>query len=72
MNRWLRLLLLVVLIGTLLYDIFVRLHSGYGHWWDRIPGYFILFGLVGSLASVFFAKFCGLHFLQKKVDYYDG
>lgn len=71
MNRWLRLILFIVLSGTLVYDLLIRIHSASGHWWDAVPGYFIIFGLVGSLASVYFAKFCGHHFLQKKVDYYE-
>lgn len=44
-------------------------HEG---WWNRIPAFFALFGFVGCLAIIYFAKTLGKLFLRKKGDYYDA
>ncbi len=40
-------------------------------WWDKIPGWWVLFGALGCLAIVVFAKTLGHLFLQKPEDWYD-
>ena len=41
-------------------------------WWNRIPAFFALFGLLGCLLIIFFAKSLGKLFLRKREDYYDA
>jgi len=41
-------------------------------WWNRIPAFFALFGFLGCLLFIFFAKSLGKLFLRKGEDYYDA
>ncbi|HDJ23564.1 MAG TPA: hypothetical protein ENF17_06725 [Candidatus Aminicenantes bacterium] len=45
--------------------------TNHGGWWLRIPGFFILFGLVGCLFLIIGAKALGQAGLLKDEDYYD-
>jgi len=47
--------------------------SGRGHAvfpWSRVTGFFALFGLLGCLALIGFAKLLGHFWLQRRDDYY--
>jgi len=41
-------------------------------WWARIPVFFAIFGFLGCVLIIFFAKSLGKHLLQKPEDYYDA
>lgn len=41
-------------------------------WWNRIPAFFALFGFIGCILIIFFAKSLGKLFLRKGEDYYDA
>lgn len=41
-------------------------------WWNRIPVFFALFGFVGCIVIIFFAKILGKLFLRKGDEYYDA
>jgi hypothetical protein len=41
-------------------------------WWDRIPAFFALYGFIGCLLIIVFAKSLGKLFLRKREDYYDA
>ncbi|MBU0575259.1 MAG: hypothetical protein KJ704_03340 [Proteobacteria bacterium] len=41
-------------------------------WWNRVPAFFALFGFLGCLLIIFFAKWLGKLFLRKGEDYYDA
>ncbi len=40
-------------------------------WWQQVPGFFALFGLVFCLVIVIVSKLLGHFWLQRKEDYYD-
>lgn len=44
-------------------------HDG---WWNRIPAFFALYGFIGCLLIIVFAKSLGKLFLRKREDYYDA
>lgn len=46
-------------------------HASHGHWWDHIPGFYAIFGLLGSLAMILISQGLGNRFIQKEEDYYD-
>jgi len=41
------------------------------HWWSSIPMFWILFGLIGCLLLIVFAKNILAPFIYKKEDYYN-
>ncbi len=41
------------------------------YWWDQVPGFYMIFGFLGCLALVGFAKTLGKILVQKSEDYYD-
>ena len=41
-------------------------------WWNNIPVFFALFGFIGCILIIFFAKLLGKLFLRKRTDYYDA
>lgn len=48
-------------------------HDSHGHsqWWNKIPGFFIFFGLLGCIFLILFAKKLGKYLLMKDENYYD-
>jgi hypothetical protein len=42
------------------------------HWWSGVPAFYALFGLLGCIVIILFAKVIGKHFLLKREDYYDA
>ncbi len=42
------------------------------HWWSSIPSFYALFGLLGCIVIILFAKVIGKLFLLKREDYYDA
>lgn len=42
------------------------------HWWTGVPGFYALFGLLGCITIILFAKMIGKLFLLKDEDYYDA
>jgi hypothetical protein len=68
--RW---TLLAVATAASLWGGFAMPHDpAHGTWWDRIPVFFALFGFIGCVGIIFFAKFLGKLFLRKRDDYYDA
>lgn len=51
--------------------IFASQDSAHESWWNRIPGFFIIFGFLGAVLLVVMAKALGKYLIQKKEDYYD-
>ena len=63
---------LIVFVIFVLLELF--LESAHGHVvfpWSHVAGFFSLFGLIGCLALMGFAKLIGHYWLQRKEDYYD-
>ncbi|TSA47138.1 MAG: hypothetical protein D4R56_02650 [Deltaproteobacteria bacterium] len=46
--------------------------AAHEEWWNRIPAFFALFGFIGCIVIIFFAKSLGELFLRKREDYYDA
>ena len=46
-------------------------HPHYSHWWYRMPGFELLYGLAGCCVLIFIAKKLLAPILQRSVDYYD-
>ena len=67
-RRWW--LFLLVLAATLIADFLVERHAG-KNFWDAIPGWGALIGLISCLAIILFAKSLGHRALMKDEDYYD-
>ncbi|HLA04615.1 MAG TPA: hypothetical protein VJZ16_01400 [Syntrophales bacterium] len=72
MNRLRWALLGIVAIISLLGGLAMPHDPVHEAWWNRIPGFFALFGFFGCLLIVVFAKLLGKFLLQKKEDYYDA
>ena len=47
-------------------------HPHYSNFWDVIPGFDILFGLVGCAALIIVAKIIVAPLIQKDENYYEG
>jgi len=46
--------------------------SGYdSHWWNHIPGFYILLGFIGCVLIIFISKWMGYTFLYKDEQYYE-
>lgn len=61
---------LIILILLFLVDFFVpRTHAAF--FWDHIPGFNALYGLIGCVLLIIISKALGHHFLMRKEDYYD-
>lgn len=43
----------------------------HNYWWEAVPGFFAVFGFVGSLILMYGAKFLANLFISQKPDYYD-
>ena len=67
MNRNLWIALGIIIGLSFVAGIAVEHH----HWWERIPGFFILFGFVGSIALILVSRYLGKLFIHKSEDYYD-
>ena len=67
-------LVVFVIIFVIFVLIEFLLESAHGHIvfpWSHIAGFFSLFGLIGCLALMGFAKLLGHYWLERKENYYD-
>ena len=57
---------IVVLVGALsvLLEVFLR-HEGHGPWWHILPGFDLVFGLIGCVVLVLVSKAIGQIWLQR-------
>ncbi len=61
-----------ILLGVLTVISFIaELTQEPRHWWEQIPGFYIIFGFVGCVVIIVVSKALGKLFLQKDEDYYD-
>lgn len=60
----------IVLLGITLLSVIAQFIEHH-YWWEAIPGFFAVFGFVGSLVLMFVAKFCANLFIAQKPNYYD-
>lgn len=72
MKTMLWILLGIMTAASLLGGFAVPHDPAHEGWWSRIPAFFALFGFIGCLVIIVFAKSLGKLFLRKKGDYYDA
>ncbi|MFC2157444.1 hypothetical protein ACFLT9_06370 [Acidobacteriota bacterium] len=70
MKKWWIVGLVALTILSLAAGILFIEDHGSGHWWARIPGFFILFAFAGGILLVVFSKYLGRKFLSKDEGYY--
>ena len=71
MRRWLSVSIVLLFIFILLEVFLVHEEGHVTFFWSHIKGFFALFGFLGCLLLIAFAKLIGHYWLQRKEDYYD-
>ncbi|MBW2650362.1 MAG: hypothetical protein JRC66_04980 [Deltaproteobacteria bacterium] len=66
----LRIFSYVILVASVLTEFFVSSH-GAQHPWDKIPGFYALFGFAICTVMIIVSKLLGQYWLKKSEDYYD-
>ncbi len=62
-------LAVIVLFEVLVVNV---LHLGHPHFWfEKIPGFGSLYGLISCVLIIVVSKFIGLRWLMRREDYYD-
>jgi len=70
-RRWLAVFIASLVILILLELFLVTGHGHNAFPWSGITGFFALFGVIGCLLLIVFAKLIGHYWLQRKEDYYN-
>ena len=68
MKKWWGVILGLITAASLAAEFLSHHH---GHWWNRIPGFYIFFGFLGCLGLILAAKILGKNFLFRDENYYD-
>jgi ABC-type multidrug transport system permease subunit len=68
---WIPVVLVALVLGMTFYLEFAYLSDYDSHWWNQIPGFYALFGMVCCTIIIFAAKFIGKKIVNRDVDYYD-
>ena len=68
-KKRLKLLCIIVLGMIALADIAVPSHHVY-FWWDRIPGFNAIFGLIACIVIILVSKFIGHRGIMQREDFY--
>lgn len=71
MKTWHWIILGVLAVISLIAE-FTMLADYDSHWWNQIPGFYILWGIIGCAAVIFISKWVGKFFILSDEDYYDG
>jgi hypothetical protein len=59
-----------VMVVLVILDFLIHRHHEY-FFWDKIPGFSSVYGLVSCVLIIVVSKFLGKWWLQKSEDYYD-
>jgi len=70
MKTWHWVLLGILAALSLIVELAVLYGHGH-HWWSVIPGFYILWGFLGSLVLAYTSKWFGHTFLSRDKDYYE-
>lgn len=71
MKTWHWLILALLTIATIMTAVTMHHEPAHSHWWDTIPVFWILFGFIGCIALIVFAKIILAPIIYKKEDYYN-
>ncbi len=66
MRAWQKIFLALVLVLTILAQLKAKPY----YWWEKVPGFFAIFGFLGCLLIIFGAKYLGKLLVRKDPDYY--
>ncbi len=67
---WIALILLIAASLVVEFTL-ISGHHGPHYWWHDIPAFWILFGFLGCLSIIAFAKFLLNKLVDRKEDYYE-
>lgn len=70
MKRW-HWIALGILTAISLVVEFTMLADYDAHWWNRIPGFYIIWGFISCAAIIYVSKWLGKLFILSDEDYYD-
>lgn len=71
MKKWIIGILFFLALMTLYAELSFPVDAGHGHWWNKIPGFFMIFGLLGCFLLILLAKSLGRYWLTRVENYYD-
>lgn len=71
MKKWHWIVLGVLAVISLIVE-FTMLADYDSHWWNQIPGFYILWGFIGCAAVILVSKWLGKLFILSDEDYYNG
>jgi len=71
MKKWIVWILFLLTLLSLYTELSFSVDAGHGHWWNKIPGFFIFFGLLGCIFLIRVAKALGKYWLIRDENYYD-
>ncbi len=69
-TKKIRYVIYAAIIILVIIDVFMHRHHVY-FFWDNIPGFSAVLGIVTCFVIIYVAKILGKIWLQKKGDYYD-
>lgn len=70
MKKWHWIVLGVLTIISLIVE-FTMLADYDSHWWNAIPGFYIIMGFLGCMGLIYFSKWLGKLYILNDEDYYD-
>ncbi len=71
MKKWIVLILFLLALLSLFAELGFPVDAGHARWWNKIPGFFIFFGLLGCILLILVAKALGKFLLTRDENYYD-
>ncbi|MFC2160454.1 hypothetical protein ACFLRX_02250 [Acidobacteriota bacterium] len=71
MKKWITGFLVLLALLSLFAELSQSFDAEHGHWWNKIPGFFIFFGLFGCFLLILLAKALGRYLLTRDENYYD-
>jgi uncharacterized membrane protein (DUF485 family) len=70
MKTWHWIALGVLTVISLIFE-FVFLADYDSHWWNAIPGFYIIWGFLSCVVIIYVSKWLGKLFIFRSEDYYD-
>lgn len=61
---------IITLISLVLEFVFLADYDS--HWWNSIPGFYIIWGFLSCVAIIYISKWIGKLFILSEEDYYDN
>ena len=70
MKNWQWILMGLLLVVTLILE-FTYLADYDSHWWNAIPAFYALWGIISCMVIIYVAKFVSNNIVKRSPDYYD-